>query len=121
MIENGRVLLCHRSPNRRWYPDVWDLPGGHVEPGEGAADALGRELCEELGLAEVLLSPGPCDALVTLEFEMRIWRVESWKGTPQNMAPEEHDRIGWFAAAELSSLRVAHPAYFALLRRAFSS
>jgi hypothetical protein len=37
------------------------------------------------------------------------------------MAPEEHDRIGWFAAAELPSLRVAHPAYFALLRRAFSS
>ena len=30
--DGNRVLLCHRSPRRRWYPDVWDLPGGHVEP-----------------------------------------------------------------------------------------
>ena len=24
-----RILLCHRRPDRAWYPDVWDLPGGH--------------------------------------------------------------------------------------------
>ncbi|WP_433427484.1 NUDIX hydrolase [Nonomuraea sp. CA-141351] len=29
--DGDRVLLCHRSAGRRWYPDVWDLPGGHVE------------------------------------------------------------------------------------------
>jgi 8-oxo-dGTP diphosphatase len=32
--DGNRVLLCHRSAARRWYPDVWDLPGGHVEDGE---------------------------------------------------------------------------------------
>ena len=31
LIRDGHVLLCHRSPAREWYPDVWDLPGGHVE------------------------------------------------------------------------------------------
>ncbi len=41
----GRVLLCR---NRR---GVWFLPGGHVEPGEGARAALVRELDEELGVA----------------------------------------------------------------------
>lgn len=45
----GRALLVHRSPQRRWYPDVWDLPGGHVEAGEDPAQALARELTEELG------------------------------------------------------------------------
>lgn len=48
MIQDGRILLCHRSPDRWWYPDVWDLPGGHVEPGETPAAALRRDL-EELG------------------------------------------------------------------------
>src|SRR5215467_12963763 len=44
-----RVLLCHRSAQRRWYPDVWDLPGGHVEPEELLAAALARELREGSG------------------------------------------------------------------------
>ena len=51
MIKDGRILLCHRSPHRRWYPDVWDLPGGHVEPGETSTEALKRELLEELGVS----------------------------------------------------------------------
>jgi 8-oxo-dGTP diphosphatase len=49
-IDEGRILLCHRSPERQWYPDVWDLPLGHVEPGENPGDALKRELHEELGV-----------------------------------------------------------------------
>ncbi len=42
--DGDRLLLCHRSAGRRWYPDVWDLPGGHVEDGEVASAALVREL-----------------------------------------------------------------------------
>ena len=41
--DGNRVLLCHRSPQRRWYPDVWDLPGGHVERRELPGAALARE------------------------------------------------------------------------------
>jgi mutator protein MutT len=50
LVRQGRVLLCHRSPDRAWYPDVWDFPGGHVEAGETAPDALVREVREEVGV-----------------------------------------------------------------------
>jgi NUDIX domain len=40
----GQVLLVHRSPNRRAYLGVWDLPGGHVETGETELAALTREM-----------------------------------------------------------------------------
>jgi 8-oxo-dGTP diphosphatase len=54
----GRALIVHRSPQRRWYPDAWDLPGGHVEVGEVPCLALARELEEELGItAEVAGDP----------------------------------------------------------------
>ncbi|MEO3887774.1 NUDIX domain-containing protein [Nonomuraea sp. B5E05] len=38
--DGDRVLLCHRSAGRRWNPDVWDLPGGHVEEGEDPKESL---------------------------------------------------------------------------------
>lgn len=50
----GRALMVHRSPQRRWYPDAWDLPGGHVEVGEVSSLALVRELHEELGITAEL-------------------------------------------------------------------
>ncbi len=40
-----KVLLTRRRDNGRWC-----LPGGHMEPGESAAEACARELWEETGL-----------------------------------------------------------------------
>lgn len=44
IIEDGSVLL-----NRGEQEEFWYVPGGRVEIGETASDALGRELREELG------------------------------------------------------------------------
>ena len=43
--DDGRILLEKRSDNG-W----WGLPGGHVEIGEAAQDAMVREVLEETGL-----------------------------------------------------------------------
>gem|GEM_PF-6887474 len=41
IIANNALLLCRNVAGGYWY-----LPGGHVEPGESAAEALSRELVE---------------------------------------------------------------------------
>jgi 8-oxo-dGTP diphosphatase len=105
LVREGRVLLVHRRPDKRANPDVWDLPGGLVEAGESELGALTRELCEELGVQIATgsashlcrLTAGPADEPALLS----AWLVSDWKGTPANVAPEEHDGIGWFSLEEL--------------------
>lgn len=51
--DDGRVLITRRRPDQP-LPDQWELPGGKMEPGESPAEALVRELAEEIGVrAEV--------------------------------------------------------------------
>lgn len=45
----GDVLISLRSPGLH-QGGKWEFPGGKLEPGESAVQALGRELHEELGL-----------------------------------------------------------------------
>ena len=105
IIDGERVLMCHRHPNRRWYPDIWDLPGGHIEDGEQPHDALIRELEEELG---IVVDADALEAGRTLTPEagltIHVWVVRSWSGELCNRAPDEHDSIGWFLATEVAEL-----------------
>ncbi|MEH0842955.1 NUDIX domain-containing protein [Micromonospora sp. CPCC 205711] len=47
--DDGRLFVQRRSPERRLFPNTWDIVGGHLEPGEDAEDALRREVAEETG------------------------------------------------------------------------
>ena len=112
-------FLCHRHPDRRWYPDVWDLPGGHVEHGENLADALVRELFEELGIRIDFPSTEP-DIVVNIEDEnlsLSIWVIDRWTGDPTNQAPEEHDDMRWFSEPELRDVVLAYPAIAEICHR----
>ena len=52
---------------------------------------------------------------------MDIWPVTDWHGKPANLAPEEHDAIAWFTAEELTTLKLAHDSYLAVLRTALKA
>jgi len=112
--DGNRVLLCHRSPQRRWFPDVWDLPGGHVEPGERPGVALARELREELGVEIAAPSGPPLQEVRGDTFDMQVWLIEAWTGAPVNIAPDEHDAIAWFTEDALGDLSLAHDTYRAM-------
>jgi mutator protein MutT len=108
LVREGRALLVHRGPDRRAYPDVWDLPGGHIEPGETELAALAREIHEELG---VQIATSSTIHLCRLDagsgedsLRLSAWLVGEWEGTPTNVAPDEHDEIGWFRPEELPPL-----------------
>ena len=112
---DGRALLVHRSPRRTWYPDAWDLTGGHVEREEAPREALQRELYEELGIQAVVIGD-PFAHLQGADFRMDIWVIDRWHGEPANREPQEHDALAWLNHHELNSLRLAHPRLPELVR-----
>jgi 8-oxo-dGTP diphosphatase len=81
---DGKFLLTTRPPGKA-YAGHWEFPGGKIEAGETLAQALTRELQEELGIT--ISNPQPWKteridyphALVELQF----CKVHQWTGELQ--------------------------------------
>ena len=109
LVRDGLVLLVHRHPSRRRYPDCWDLVGGHVESGELPHQAVSRECLEELGVH--VHDPLPVPMTVSDPTrDIHAFLITRWEGEPANAAPEEHDDLRWFRPSDLAYLKMAHPA-----------
>ncbi|QDW28690.1 NUDIX domain-containing protein [Arthrobacter sp. KBS0702] len=110
------ILLCRRSPASLAYPGSWDFPGGHIEDGESAGDALVRELREELGITIERPRGAPSFRLSrgdggTASLQLQGWAITGWDGVPSNCAPGEHTEIGWFGIPQALGLDLAHHEY----------
>jgi 8-oxo-dGTP diphosphatase len=119
IIQENRILLGKRSPERAFWPDVWDVFGGHIEPDEQPEQTLVRELREELGITptqwaelEIITESVPeHDNITAHDLIVHLYCVTAWRGTPVNQQAEEHSLIQWFSYAEAIRLDLAHPAY----------
>ena len=129
IIRSGLILLGQRSATRTLYPDVWDMFGGHLEPGEQREQTLVRELEEELGITptrwtflETLSQSLPTPPNEPSEqLTAHLYLVTAWTGTPVNRQPEEHSTIGWFSLAQATQLQLADPSYPMLFARYLDS
>ena len=119
IVERDRILLGRRSPERVFWPNLWDVFGGHIEPEEQPVQTLIRELQEELDI-----TPTQWTELETIqetipeqenspayEIIAHFYCVTAWIGTPVNRQPEEHSAIQWFSYPEAIKLDLAYPGY----------
>jgi 8-oxo-dGTP diphosphatase len=97
----GRVLLMQRLPGKH-LAGLWEFPGGKVEPRETIAQALVRELEEELGIEVLGSAP-----LISIPWHypeksvrLHALRVTAWKGEPR--AREGHP-LRWLAPCDMDA------------------
>jgi 8-oxo-dGTP diphosphatase len=84
---DGRVLVCRRTAEQS-HALQWEFPGGKVESGEQPAEALARELEEELAIRGAtgreiaryeFAYPGKPSV------ELIFFRVLDFEGSPRNL------------------------------------
>jgi 8-oxo-dGTP diphosphatase len=92
---DGALFLSSR-PIGKPYAGFWEFPGGKLEPGESSADALKRELAEEINIHVLAESYAwhvdheyP-HARVRLHFH---W-VNQWRGSPDGLEKQQTLWVG---------------------------
>jgi 8-oxo-dGTP diphosphatase len=94
---DGAFLLAQRPPGKA-YSGYWEFPGGKVEAGEPARNALARELHEELGVEVETAYPWITRVFSYPHATVRLnfFRVTRWGGEP---LPREDQAIAWQTGA----------------------
>jgi len=87
------------------YPNMWDIPGGHVEDGETPEQCIVREMKEEmdLNLEEIQL-------LSVMEFIDRI-EYTFWKKANldiEKITLHEGQELKWFTQFEVKNTKLAY-------------
>jgi 8-oxo-dGTP diphosphatase len=97
--ERDEVLIAQR-PAGKIAAGKWEFPGGKIEPGETARQALDRELREELGITITEARPlirithAYSDRIVVLD----TWRVRRFTG---DLHPHDGQGLAWVKADAL--------------------
>lgn len=97
--EDGSFLLGQRAPGT-FYPGYWEFPGGKVEAGETPAQALCRELDEELGLRVLKLRPWLMREHLYEHAHVRLhfFEVTEWSGAVNDHV---HSALKWVVAGTM--------------------
>lgn len=108
LVRRATVLLAKRSLRRTAYPGVWSFPGGHVEKGESGAEALVRELREEVGIAplnfRLLRSIDDPNTTTDGPVVYHMYLVTDWRGGEPTVLDAEHSELRWFTWAAAIAL-----------------
>lgn len=99
---DGRLLVAQRGAGRS-MAGRWELPGGKIDAGESAEQAVVREIVEELGctVAPIERLSGHTHADTEQTIALLPVRCRIVAGEP---AALEHAEIRWVAPADLDRL-----------------
>jgi len=100
---NGRILVAQRREVDR-HPFKWEFPGGKVESGESAEQALVRELREELEIESEIgaeLARYEHEYPTGSRVHIVFFDVPAFRGEPR---PRVFKQIAWIEPQELPAL-----------------
>ena len=107
VVRDGRVLLGRRSIEP--HKDLWDVPGGFLEPWEDPLDGVRREVLEETGYE---IEPGEVLAILVDVYDdpsvytFNVYYLARIVGGEPRPADDVAE-LGWFGPDELPAVAFA--------------
>jgi 8-oxo-dGTP diphosphatase len=98
---SGPALLVAQRLRPPELAGLWELPGGKVAPGESDADALARELREELGVDVAVGARIGVDVALSPATTVRAYLVAQTGGA---LHPNDHRALRWVTVEQLHDL-----------------
>ena len=98
---DGATLLVAQRERPAELAGLWELPGGKVAAGESDAEALARELDEELGAVVTVGARLGADVVLGGGMTLRAYLVEHVSGT---IRARDHRALRWVTADQLGDL-----------------
>lgn len=106
LIERGGLLLVAQRAAGKALAGKWEFPGGKIDPGETAFEAIVREIHEELGcFVEPIQQLDSCvHHYPTFIITLHPIICQLSEGEPRAL---EHAAVGWVDRADIRSLDLA--------------
>lgn len=108
IADGPHVLACRRRAGRD-AAGRWEFPGGKVEPGESAVQALHREIREELSIDVEVFDELTTDDTRVGARVIRLTCLRARLAGPRPLQSTDHDLLAWLPPAELAGLDWAEP------------
>lgn len=107
LIENeNNEILCALRSTKMSLPNLWEFPGGKIEKGESLADAIVREIKEELDCTISFIDVFNENTHEYDKFIVNLTTVRCKLMDGQPIA-NEHDKLIWLSKENLISLNWA--------------
>ena len=126
IVSQDKVLIVKRSMKEKFFPGVFELPGGKVDFGESAEKALIREIREETNLEIRVFEPfytfsyisGMQDGSKRHTIEL-VFRCELNCSREQLRLSKDHDDFRWIGKESLSTKFSSSDQIYKVIKQGF--